>query len=375
MSNSKNVLSPSPGLYGWAMLFCAIPLLTSAQNLLPNGGFELPQHDPGNRWYQPVGQYMHYERNSAFAANGHYYNGICMYSSRPNEYFRVPLMAQLDSGSTYRLSMKVLVWKDKHANYQQLDSLGVLFTTKRVDVSVPFYCFEQPTLKIPLQVPAPQVWVEVSTEYQADGTERYLLLGNFFEKPVDELEPLVQDMGSSSSKARKQRKDHEAFRQAVGRQIRGANPAADSSNYFHTRWYFDDVCLALLRPDGYSSCHLEERPREGEVFVVRNIHFDTDRSELLPASYPELDRWVERLQQYPALRLRIDGHTDNAGSEAHNQTLSEARAAAVASYLVQQGIATERLESKGFGNALPIADNASEAGRAANRRVEFLVLE
>lgn len=81
---------------------------------------------------------------------------------------------------------------------------------------------------------------------------------------------------------------------------------------------------------------------------------------------------VKLLQANPALRLAVEGHTDNAGTPAHNQQLSEARAHAVVTALAAQGIATGRLQSAGFGQTKPLADNATEAGRAQNRRVELV---
>jgi outer membrane protein OmpA-like peptidoglycan-associated protein len=81
---------------------------------------------------------------------------------------------------------------------------------------------------------------------------------------------------------------------------------------------------------------------------------------------------VKLLQASPALRLAVEGHTDNAGTPAHNQQLSEARAQAVVAALAAQGIATSRLQAAGFGQTKPLADNATETGRAQNRRVELV---
>ena len=72
------------------------------------------------------------------------------------------------------------------------------------------------------------------------------------------------------------------------------------------------------------------------------------------------------------MRLAVEGHTDNAGTPAHNQQLSEARAHTVAATLTAQGIAADRLQPAGFGQTKPLADNATEAGRAQNRRVELV---
>jgi outer membrane protein OmpA-like peptidoglycan-associated protein len=71
------------------------------------------------------------------------------------------------------------------------------------------------------------------------------------------------------------------------------------------------------------------------------------------------------------LKLEVQGHTDNVGNDANNQTLSEARAKAVVNWFTQHGIAAERLTSRGYGKTRPVADNGSDEGRAKNRRVEI----
>lgn len=83
---------------------------------------------------------------------------------------------------------------------------------------------------------------------------------------------------------------------------------------------------------------------------------------------------LKLLQQNPTLRLSVQGHTDNAGTAPHNQQLSEARARAVVASLTGAGIVAGRLQAAGFGQTKPLADNATEAGKAKNRRVELVKL-
>ena len=81
------------------------------------------------------------------------------------------------------------------------------------------------------------------------------------------------------------------------------------------------------------------------------------------------------LVQHPELRIRIEGHTDSEGEDAYNQQLSEQRATAVRSYLVEKyGVAAQRLETAGLGESKPVADNATPEGRQQNRRVELVRL-
>lgn len=102
------------------------------------------------------------------------------------------------------------------------------------------------------------------------------------------------------------------------------------------------------------------------------VNFDTDKATIRPESAPTVAEVVTLLRQNPALRLAVQGHTDNAGTAAHNQRLSEARAQSVVAALTAAGIGAARLQAAGFGQTQPLADNATEAGRAQNRRVELV---
>lgn len=112
----------------------------------------------------------------------------------------------------------------------------------------------------------------------------------------------------------------------------------------------------------------------GEVFTLRNIFFESGSAELLPESETELGKLLKLLTENTGMRISINGHTDNVGSVTDNQKLSEARAAAVRSYLETNGIDGKRMESRGFGESRPVGDNETEAGRALNRRTEIEVL-
>lgn len=115
--------------------------------------------------------------------------------------------------------------------------------------------------------------------------------------------------------------------------------------------------------------------KKGMTFTLRGIYFDFNKSTIKPESYPVLDQAAVILKENPSIRVEIQGHTDSVGSDSYNQTLSEARAAAVVSYFVMtHQIDSRRLVSRGYGESMPIASNASESGRALNRRVEFVIL-
>ncbi len=113
----------------------------------------------------------------------------------------------------------------------------------------------------------------------------------------------------------------------------------------------------------------------GDKFNLNRIFFEFNSSELLTASFTELDRLFEIIQAKPSLRIEIRGHTDNIGSNSYNKTLSVKRAAAVYDYLIAKGIDKSGLKYRGFGNRVPVADNETEKGRRLNRRVEIIIVE
>ena len=112
----------------------------------------------------------------------------------------------------------------------------------------------------------------------------------------------------------------------------------------------------------------------GQTVNIDFIYFDIGKAVLKPQSFRSLNALVEFLNEYPNVIVEIGGHTDNTGSVAVNQRLSEARAKSVADYIIGMGIPKERITSKGYGLSKPKASNATAKGRAENRRVEFTIV-
>jgi outer membrane protein OmpA-like peptidoglycan-associated protein len=109
--------------------------------------------------------------------------------------------------------------------------------------------------------------------------------------------------------------------------------------------------------------------------VPSDVSFRVGRADIEPMLRPVLDRFAQTLVANPATAVRIVGHTDRTGSDAINDPLSVSRAASVRAYLSDRGVAPQRIAIDGRGSREPIADNASELGRARNRRVEIFVAE
>ncbi len=113
---------------------------------------------------------------------------------------------------------------------------------------------------------------------------------------------------------------------------------------------------------------------KNKVMVMQNVFFETGSSALLPGSDPELKKLLTTMQKIPDMKIEIRGNTDNVGTEASNQVLSEARAKSVYTYLTSKGIDPSRLTYLGLGETQPKADNATAEGRKQNRRTEFKII-
>jgi outer membrane protein OmpA-like peptidoglycan-associated protein len=113
----------------------------------------------------------------------------------------------------------------------------------------------------------------------------------------------------------------------------------------------------------------------GSSFVINDIYYNSNSAELKEESKKVLESFAGYLKENPKMIIEIQGHTDNVGSAAANQALSANRAFTVKATLESFGISGDRIKAKGFGPSRPIADNSSEAGRAKNRRTEFLIEE
>lgn len=107
---------------------------------------------------------------------------------------------------------------------------------------------------------------------------------------------------------------------------------------------------------------------------LKAVQFVQSKAELLPDAQPALDQLLTFLRENPAIRIELAGHTDNQGDFDENLALSKQRVEVVKAHLVRNGIAEDRIVSRGYGSTRPIAGNNSEATRRLNRRVELIIL-
>ena len=136
---------------------------------------------------------------------------------------------------------------------------------------------------------------------------------------------------------------------------------------------YDTVDMAINNIG--DSLNIELEPiKKGEVFIMRNLFFATNKTRILNSSEEALNDLYMYLARNPQVRIRIIGHTDNVGKDAANQKLSEGRANEVMKELIERGIAADRIEAEGRGESQPIDTNDTEEGRQNNRRVEIEIL-
>ena len=290
--------------------------------------------------------------------SGEAYCGIYCSKENYREYLQTELKEPLKAGHRYRVSFWVSL-ADKSPN--AIATLGALFTRQRIADSTWNILMNNEVTDLgngQTQVIAtyykPQVvqpsryvliymdqWNEISGEFTADGGERYLTIGNF------------NSFNHSG---------------VVGTH---AENAVLSGAYY----YIDDVSVTCIDCNTTTEADTVAAPKKGEVVVLRNILFDTDKSDLLPQSYNDLHNLIALLEEHPTMKIELRGHTDNQGTIERNRALSEARAKAVMDYLVQHGIDKQRLSWRAFGKTMPIDSNATPEGRQNNRRVEYRITE
>lgn len=151
----------------------------------------------------------------------------------------------------------------------------------------------------------------------------------------------------------------------------GEHGITSDTDFFNEKGFYDlfGHLESTITDDAFSAANI------GDSFRLNRIFFEFNSSELLTASHVELDKLVEILKQMRGLRIEINGHTDNVGSNAYNRRLSVRRADSVYEYLKENGIDSNRMSTNGFGSREPVADNETSEGRAKNRRVEIVIID
>jgi len=140
-------------------------------------------------------------------------------------------------------------------------------------------------------------------------------------------------------------------------------------------FYSENYNMSNISSDSTYTADIPLQPIEANAHIIlKNVFFDTKKTDLKTESITELDNVVRLMNENPNMKILISGFTDNVGKPADNLILSKGRAVTVVNYLIHKGINNTRLSFKGLGEHNPISDNSTEQGRALNRRTELSVV-
>lgn len=333
------------------------------KNLVPNGSFENYRKKSSNirqaiPWQQiaSVDYYQEPLSNDTSSQKGAH-SGDCYaglrFQKKYKEFIQVKLADPLRRGTIYEFEMYVrfAFWSNA-----SLKSFGALFTKGgyKSQADVVRSALIDSVCKKGAFINGYQ-WFRISGKYQAEGGEKYITIGNFSPKiSKDMLRIDVFKLG---------------FKEAY--------------------YFIDDISL-IKAPEPVEKVKVEivgsfiaeedsvlevkNDVKVGEKIQLKNIFFENGKYYLLPESYIELNKLAQYLIRHPQMEIRINGHSDNSGSKAKNQRLSEQRAREVFEYLIKKG-AQNKMYFKGFGSDFPVASNDTDDGKAKNRRVEFEIIK
>lgn len=274
---------------------------------------------------------------------GNAYAGLYFYAPADyREYIQVPLKKMLRKGQDYTLTFHVSLAEGSDF---AVKDFGVVMSYKPLNIKTRkelsrgrLYSTEKNQFQT-LEVNHPKFhedksdWLKVTTQFLAKGFERYLIIGNLRKN-------------SATRKVQTKRKETK----------KGAY------------YYIDMISITGER----TNTLVDNEVRPDSLITFKNIHFDFDRFHLSKLAKAELSGILKKMDDNPNLHIEIHGHTDSYGSKTYNKILSEKRAKAIAKYLVNAGVAKNRVSWFGHGSTKPLVMNQGETGRAQNRRAEFL---
>jgi len=353
------------GILAILMLFLAFAAGAQTlmdKNLVPNGSFEnykkksdLIKNAIPWKGIATVDYYQEPIPNDTTRCKGgrtgDCYAGL-RFQKKYKEFLEVKLAEPLRHAQSYQFEcyIRLAFWSNA-----QLKSFGVYFSKagmKAVSYPERDYIVDSVAKKGALD--GRFCWFKIKGVYKAAGGEKFITIGNFSPN-------VKKDMAK----------------------INLFKPGFKEAYYF-----VDDVSLKWIKPkeDDIKVVYVDSVKYEkdsvlqvktdahvGEKITLK-VGFELGKSYLTPESFPELNKLSQYMYRHPNFVIQINGHSDNSGSKRKNLRLSEERARAVFEYLINKGV-QNKMYYKGFGDTVPIADNATDEGQAKNRRVEFEILK
>lgn len=251
------------------------------------------------------------------------------------EYISVKLKEPLEIGEKYYVEF----WINAPQFYNRIetgtplfnDHFGLLFEERLYFTNTKIIEAKPQIVAHPETRLQPNLWQKINGSFTADQIATHLYIGQFLDKK---------------------------------------NP----SKLIEAYYFLDDIFVEKIDKDAERFEPSKTYRIKGKVasIVMENIYFETDKYELLPESFSELNKLVKIMKENSSMTINIKGHTDSDGDKSHNQILSENRANSVHDYLVNQGIEKRRLSHEGHGASQAVADNSTSLGKQKNRRVEFV---
>ena len=331
------------------------------KNLVPNGSFEnyrKKKNDLKNAIpWKPHGSVDFYTeplKNDVGTCKGAH-TGECFaglrYQKKYKEFMEVKLSETLKRGNIYQFEcyIRLAFWSNA-----MLKSFGVYISKGGMKaVTFPEKECVLDTVAAKTALNGEYCWFRVKGNYRASGGEKFITIGNF--SPDVKADMMKINLKSPGFK--------EAYYFIDDVSLKWIKPKDD----------FKTVYVDSLKYEKDSVLQVNKNVQTGEKITLK-VSFEQGKSYLLPESFSELNKLSQYLFRHQNFVIKIDGHSDNSGSKAKNQKLSEQRARAVFEYLITHGV-QNKMYYQGYGSSQPIADNNTDEGKAKNRRVEFEIVK
>jgi outer membrane protein OmpA-like peptidoglycan-associated protein len=329
---------------------------TKPKNLVPNPSFEIRKSQGGNITgatpWKGVGTVDYYTKvykkdTSKYkgARTGKCYAGL-RFQPDYKEYMYVKLTEKLKKNKTYYFEMHARLLTSSTVAIKQL---GVYFSEAEFKVGMVFK--EEGLVDTIYKKGLSGLdWITISGTYQSQGTETYIIVGNFRTKMKDDM-------------VKKNKWD--IFEASEAYYFIDDISVVETNNPNELPENTDE---AVDRPDWMPASF-----RTGKPFEIKNLQFEPDKAIIMESSYPILEELATVLSDSTIAEIQIIGHVDDFGDDAQEKQLSKERAKAVYDFLKTKNIRA-RLIYKGLGASQPVAPNSSAAYKAQNRRVEIVII-